>query len=82
MRVHLALLRDICRFPGCGCERRHLAIALNKLDREIKRQQAIEGLSRHRARKHVSANHRLIDLLSTDFTNDRLKRREVAVNVV
>ena len=59
-----------------------LAVALNELNRQWRREQTLERLSRHRAEDRVASNDDEVDICGMDILQHGLERREVAMNVI
>ena len=59
-----------------------IAISPDELHRDVEGEQAGKGLARHRPRKHIPADHNLIDPGLSNVLQNGLERRQVAMNVV
>ena len=54
---------------------------MDKVGRNIERENPLERLTHHRTRDDVAAEHNEVDARFTNLFEDRLERRQVRVNV-
>src|SRR5258708_27523241 len=64
--------------------RKHCAVAIatDKLNRDVEVQQELERFTRHWPRKYVAAHHHLIHSRQPNIPEHSLKRGEIAVDII